>query len=62
MWVAAAVLAVVQSEINYESLNKGQQIIICFLLLVFAPVVLVSNVLEILIEIIIGKGDGDHNA
>lgn len=62
MWIAAAILAVAQSEIDYSTLNRKQRVVICCLLLVFAPVILVSNVLEILIDIIIGKDNGDHNA
>ena len=60
MWVSSCILAIANSEINWRQTSWCQKVILAFIFLVFAPVMLLSSALEIVIEIILGKDDGDY--
>lgn len=59
MWVASCILAISNLEINWRDIMLRQKIILAFIFCIFAPIMLVSSALEIVIEIILGKDDGD---
>lgn len=62
MWISSCILGIANSAIDWRETRIWQKAVLAFIFLVFAPVMLVSSALEIAIEIIIGKDDGDYGS
>lgn len=60
MWVSSCILAIANLEIDWRQINWWQKVMLAFIFLVFAPAMLLNSALEIVIEIILGKDDGDY--
>lgn len=60
MWIASCVLGIANSAIDWRETCIWQKAVLAFIFLVFAPVILINSALEVVIEIIIGKDDGDY--